>query len=266
MKRSPVGDGLLAVPGRRDRAEIRFRDLDEVAEDRGVADLERLDAGLFDRALLELRDPVLAFARRRARSSSSGGEVAVAEHAAIPASARAAHRRSPARAAPRRVAAAMQIAERCPCEQRRLLGFDAGESARRRTSAASAALRGRRGDCGICSSAGAQHQQVARIAAGLREPADRALEVADRLQRLAQLAEQKRLARAARRSSPAARAAREIAERMQNPVAQLARAHRRDRAIERAEQRRVASRRRARAPVRDSPASPRPATMNCELR
>ena len=54
----------------------------------------------------------------------------------------------------------------------------------------------------------AQHQQIARVAAGLREPADGAFEVADRLQRLAEIAEQERLGRADRRSNLLARAQR----------------------------------------------------------
>ena len=46
---------LLASVMRRHSREIRFRDLDEIAEDRIEPDLERLDPGLGDFALLQLR-------------------------------------------------------------------------------------------------------------------------------------------------------------------------------------------------------------------
>ena len=78
--------------------------------------------------------------------------------------------------------------------------------------------------------------QVARVAAGLREPADGALEIADALQRLAEIAEDEWLAeQIADEILPLAQHG-EVAERMQNPVAQFPRAHRRVRAVEAAEQ------------------------------
>ena len=54
-----VGHRLLAVVVRRGTAEVGFGDLDEISEDRVVADLERLDPGGLDLAGLELGDPVL---------------------------------------------------------------------------------------------------------------------------------------------------------------------------------------------------------------
>ena len=70
------GDETLAAHGRlfahvmRGHAgEIRFRDLDEIAEDRVETHLERLDPGGRDLALLQLADPFFSVARSR-RSSS----------------------------------------------------------------------------------------------------------------------------------------------------------------------------------------------------
>ncbi len=86
----------------------------------------------------------------------------------------------------------------------------------------------------------AQHLQIARVAAGLREAAHGALHVADGLQRLAELPSRNGSASRSTDHLLARAERREIAERMQNPVAQFARAHRRDGAVERAEQAGVA--------------------------
>ena len=87
---------------------------------------------------------------------------------------------------------------------------------------------------------GAQHHEVASVSAGLREASDSALEVADAFQRLSHVAEDERIAQQiADEILPLAQHC-EIAERMQDPVAQFPRAHRRVRAVEAAEQRGVA--------------------------
>ncbi len=57
-----VGGGLLAHVVVRHVAEIGLRDLDVVAEDGVVADFERVDAGAFALACLEVRDPGLCVA------------------------------------------------------------------------------------------------------------------------------------------------------------------------------------------------------------
>ena len=54
---------LLAGVMRRHACQVRFRDLDEITEDRIETDLERLDPGARDLAFLQFGDPVLAFAR-----------------------------------------------------------------------------------------------------------------------------------------------------------------------------------------------------------
>ena len=64
-----VGEGLLAPVVGRDGGEVRARDLDVVAEDAVVADLERGDAGALALARLDGGDP--ARARREAMSTSS---------------------------------------------------------------------------------------------------------------------------------------------------------------------------------------------------
>ena len=65
-----AADGrLLACVMRRHAGEIRFRDLDEIAEDRVETHLERLDPGARDLALLQFGDPV--FPSREALRSSS---------------------------------------------------------------------------------------------------------------------------------------------------------------------------------------------------
>ena len=45
----------------RNRAEVRFGDFDEVAEDRGEADFERFDAGSLDFLFLQGGYPVFSF-------------------------------------------------------------------------------------------------------------------------------------------------------------------------------------------------------------
>ena len=208
MKRSPLATVCLRCQCGGTRAEVRFRDLDEVAEDRVVADLERLDAGLLDRALLQLRDPVLALARgacavRRAARNSRRGT------SRLPWSARAVRRRSLWRAARRGAAADGGRARMCEPARRRgparpIRRARCGRSRREPRRAERFEIVAELRDL---LERRAQHLQIARIAAGLREPADGALEVADRLQRLAQIAEQERLARAGRRSFAGARAA-----------------------------------------------------------
>ncbi len=56
-----VGERLVADIVLRDVREVRLGDLDVVAEDLVVADLERADAGALPLALLDARDPALAF-------------------------------------------------------------------------------------------------------------------------------------------------------------------------------------------------------------
>jgi hypothetical protein len=77
-----IGHRLFAMPAFRDEVEIGFRDLDKVTEDGSVADFQRLDPGFLDGLLLELSDPVLAFAGGGAEFIERR-EIAVAKDAAF---------------------------------------------------------------------------------------------------------------------------------------------------------------------------------------
>ena len=77
-----AGDRLLAVVVRRHRVQIRFRDLDVVAEHAVVAHLQRVDAGARALALFELGDHLLARAADAAQVVELGVE-AVADVAAV---------------------------------------------------------------------------------------------------------------------------------------------------------------------------------------
>src|SRR4051812_36370771 len=147
------------MPRRRDEVEIRFRDLDEVAEDRGVADLQRLDARGLLLALLELRDPVLPLMRGGAQLVELR-EVAIAKHAAV------------ARERGRLIddGAGEQL-----MQMRQLVQL--AQEARPHALAAPTERREVRLQRGDLLEARAQNEQVARVAAGLCEPADRALEI-----------------------------------------------------------------------------------------
>jgi hypothetical protein len=76
-KRSPP----VIVAG--DELQVRLRDLDVVAEDLVVADLERADAGARALARLELGDPALAVVAKRAKLVDLG-RVAGADEIALP--------------------------------------------------------------------------------------------------------------------------------------------------------------------------------------
>ena len=110
-----------------------------------------------------------------------------------------------------------------------------------------------------------KHQQVARVAAGLVEPRHGALDVADALERLADLAQQERLGEQLGDEFLPLPERLESAERMQDPVAQPPRAHRRDRAVERGEQARCRARR-ARPTSSRFACVAASTIMNCELR
>ena len=83
----------------------------------------------------------------------------------------------------------------------------------------------------------AERLQVSAVPAALAEPADCALDVPDTLERRAHLVQQRRPVDE-RGDHPLARAQRiDLAQRPQDPLAQLARTHRGGRAVERAEER-----------------------------
>src|SRR5688572_23765476 len=70
-----VRERLLADVIRRSLGQVRFRDLDVVAEDRVVADLERADAGTFALARFDLEQDGFRNARDGARSEEHTSEL-----------------------------------------------------------------------------------------------------------------------------------------------------------------------------------------------
>ena len=181
---------------RRHARQIRFRDLDEIAEDGIEPDLERFDAGLGDLAFLQLRDPVLPLARPAAQLIEVGVE-AVAKNAAFlqrqrriiddrlrsisPASSgisRSSIMQSCASDSASRSPASLSLA-RCIVPNAELA---------RSISFCSSAF-----NSGICSSEIFSATRSRALPEAWLEPARRPLKIADRFQRFAKLAEQIRL-------------------------------------------------------------------------
>ena len=77
-----VGGGLFAGVIGGDGGEVRLGDFEVVAEDRVVADFERLDAGAGDFAVLQFGDPLASFGSGAAEFVEVG-IVAFADHAAV---------------------------------------------------------------------------------------------------------------------------------------------------------------------------------------
>jgi len=206
--------------------EVGFGDLDEIPEDGIEADLERLDAGALDLALLEAGDPILALARGRAQFVERG-VAAGADHAAVAHDGgrliddRVAQR---AREIRQRVEAARELGE----QLRARLGEEAVPAGERLDARAHA---------GRLLERGGERGKVARVARAAAQPRRGALDVANAAERVAQLRERKRVPDKLRHDRLPRADRPDVAQRVQEPFAQGPRAHRRHRAIERAEQR-----------------------------
>ena len=215
-----AGDGLLAVIVRRHRVQVRFRDLDVVAEDAVVADLQRRDAGARALALFQLRDDLLAGAADAAQVVQLGVD-AVADVAAV--ADQGAGLLDDVRLDG--VTHVRQVVERADerANQRRVARVQRQANARHG------------GDRLL------QADEIARPGGAERRARHEALEVVHRFQQLAELA----AVGAAKgqlfdRVEPIVNAI-ERHERPQQPRAEHASAHRRDRAVDLVQQRSVAS-------------------------
>ena len=82
MNRSPFTVVCLRMIVLRNTAQVGLGDLDEIAEDAGVADFQRLDAGPVDLPLLQLSDPFLSLPARGAQFVERLG-ISVAKNAAL---------------------------------------------------------------------------------------------------------------------------------------------------------------------------------------
>ena len=212
----PAGDGLLAVVIGRHVGEVRLRDLDVIAEHPVVADLEVADAGARPLRFLHLGDALLAAAADAAQLVELRVD-AVAHHAAVA--------RDPRRLVDQRLVEGLahvheivQLGDET-LDQRRLELLEPHSHAR------------------YGGDRLAQRDEIPRAGRAQRRARDQAVDVVHRLQRLAQL-------------DPGCAAEREILDRIepildplerhewpQQPAAQQASAHRRDRAVDFMQQR-----------------------------
>ncbi len=209
---------LLAVVMRRHAGEVGLGDFDEIPEDRIVADLERLDAGGLDLARLELRDPFLAL---------PGGGAQLVQRL-VPASAN--------------VAAVFDGGRRLIGDRPQDVLRQRGEIAHRGEQFRRQRQRGRQFRQPLAQRRQSlqrerQRQQIAPVATAGAQPSERALDILHWLEPLAQRGQKRRpVAQGLDHILPRDQRL-QVAQRVQDPLAQFPRAHRRLRAVERAQQR-----------------------------